>query len=303
MPPERCAADAAAFEWGTASVITSFAIEGEADDPVCCFDYNGDGDVDNALGTLLAGANFQGQINDSIAEGINDGSIAILLEHDGLEGPLMGGTTAEFNVNFWLGEWGTDADGNVITALDPAGNNPLLIDPASIDSGAQPLAYIPDAQLDGGAVDAGPGVFQLAIELLGTPLVLRVSAARVQADVDFPNSSIDGGVALTNAQLGGYVKAEDIVEAINVFATTCECLGLNGAPLLGDTGCSPNADAAACTDAGEDTCAQIASNCNLLSAVPALADIDADGDGELDAISIGATFTAAGATIQGVATP
>ena len=296
-PPERCTGDPTSFEWSTASVINSFAIEGESDDPVCCFDYNGDGEMDNALGTLLAGAGFKADINDSIADGVGDGSITILLEHDGLD-ELADGS---FNINFWLGQWGNDMNGDPITALDPAGSNPILIDPESVEAGTQPLAYIPDAELAGGSVVAGPGVFQLALELLGTPLVLRVSAARVEADVDLANSSIDGGVALTNAQLGGYVKTEDIVSAINLFASTCTCLGIGQDPLLSDTGCNPNADAMACETAGEDTCSQIAGNCAILSALPALADIDADGDGEFDAVSIGATFTAAGASIEGVA--
>ncbi len=297
-PPARCAETPEGFAWGTASVINTFAIEGEGSDPVCCFDYNGDDEIDNALGVLLAGAGFKADINDSIADGINDGSITIVLEHDGLAA-LEDGT---FNINFWLGEWGNDMDGMPITMLDPAGSNPILIDPASIDTGTQPLAYIPDATLAGTAVEAGPGVFQLALELLGTPLVLRVSAARVEADVDLANSSIDGGVALTNAKLGGYVKTEDIINAINLFASTCTCLGIGQDPLITPEGvCNANADATQCETDGEDTCAQIASNCTLLSVVPTLADIDADGDGEFDAVSIGATFTAAGATIQGVA--
>jgi len=290
-PPARCGESPDGYAWGTASIINTFAIA--AGDEECCFDYNGDGVPDNALGGILEAFGLP-DINASIQDGIDSGSIALLLEHSGLTA-LTGGN---FTINFWLGIW----DG--ITELAQTGNT-IAIDPVSIDAGTQPQAYVPGATLTAaGAVTAGPGTILLTLELLGTPLSLRISGARVTASVDAANSSLDNGVSLNNGKLGGYVKVADVMDAINLYASTCDCLGLNGGNLVNYNPATVTATCATVTDtcAEGDTCSTIATQCPTLAGVIGfIADVDADGDGTEDALSIGATFTAAGATITGVA--
>lgn len=296
-PPARCAESPDGFAWGTASIIDTFAVASE-EEP-CCFDYNGDGAPDNALGGILG---LLGDVNASIQEGIDSGSIVIALEHAGLTS-FDGG---DFTVNFWLASW----DG--ITAIDPAGGNTIVIDPAAIDAGTQPQAYVPGAVLAGTDVTAGPGTIALSIDLLGAPISLTISGARISAQVNTAASSLENGVALTDGKIGGYVKLEDLFTAVNAYAGTCTCLGLpaqtdlitwDPATLTGSCATVSAVNLEACETEGNSGCATLGGTMcgTLLNLAPGLADVDADKDGTEDSMSIGATFTAVGAKITGVA--
>lgn len=287
--PARCQESADGFEWETASIINTFAI---VEDLSCCFDYTGDGAPDNVLGELLGSL---GDVNASIQEGIDSGSIALVLEHSGLSSLESG----DFVINFWLGEW----DG--IEALAETGGNTVLIDPVSIDQGAQPQAYVPGATLADGTVTAGPGTIAITIDLLGTPLSVQISGARIEADAG-TNSDLETGVQLDNGIIGGYVTGEDLSDAVNAYIKgSCECLGLGQTDLIEWDRATASADCAAIPEEGNtceegDTCGTIGSLCSSLF-VLAAPDVDTDGDGLADALSIGAEFTAVGAQITGVA--
>jgi hypothetical protein len=300
--PPRCQEDPSTIEWGSASVINDFYVEGTDTEPICCFDYQKwetqpDDEVDNSLGTNLAGFGFLTDINDSVLTSIEGGSLVLVLEHDGLD-ELM--NDDEFTVNFWIAEHAVDPFEMFIAE----GGNQVLLDPQSFDSGAQPQAYLPDATLESGAVAAGPGSVKIEIELFDSPLQLIISEARIEADVDAANSDLADttGVALTSGQLGGFVQVRDIFVAVNEFATnSCDCLGLDGADLVDvETGMCTEVDASGCVD-DQATCGEVADACSLFQAVGIFADIDVDGDTTGDAVSIGATFTAVGAEITGVA--
>ena len=302
MPqPPRCTVAPADVTWGPATVLDTFFIEGTADDAICCFDYNGDQAIDNALGMTLAGLGVLADINSGITDSVASGSLAIVLEHEGLDAI---DNDDDFNVNFFISEHDVpdfEATGFL------ADSNPVLIDPISFDMGSHPQAYLPMASATGGAVTAGPGSVAIAIELFSTPLNLVISQARTNANIDPAASAVDAsGVALTGGQLGGVVLIRDIFNAVNGIASApnCACLGLADGEALVDPDtatCSANANGQACTDAGETTCAAVADNCAALSLAVAFADVDTDGDGTFDAASIGASYTGVGATINGVA--
>jgi hypothetical protein len=217
------------------------------------------------------------------------------------------------------------ADSDCFGAAACQHGNPLTIDPSSVDSGTFPHARVQNAVIDGDSLTAGPGTVRLDIEVLETPLSLTISQAKITADVDSSMSSIEDGVWMTNGRLGGVVRLDDVLHALNGFAeTSCGCLELEGDPLVtydpDNVGCYRDdvdldgtyegkdcqcnvvtADANACEAAGESTCATIASNCGLVyGALPSVADVDTDGDGINDAISIGATFETVGANITGI---
>lgn len=299
--PPRCQDDPADFMWGSASVMNDFYIEGTDQEPICCFDYaewetQPDAEVDNSLGTNLAGFGFLTDINDSVLTSIEGGTLVLILEHDGLE-DLM--NQDDFTVNFWIGQHDVDPFEDFAATA-----NPVLIDPQSFDDGAQPQAYLPDASVEGGAVAAGPGSVKIEIELFDSPLQLVISEARIEADVDAANSDLadNSGVSLESGKLGGFVQVRDIFVAVNEFASaSCDCLGLDGADLVDvETGQCADVDATTCVD-DQATCGDVADACQLFQAVGIFADIDVDGDTMGDAVSIGATFTAAGAEITGVA--
>jgi len=84
--PARCDADAATFtEWAPASVVNTFAIPNPNDD-LCCFDFNGDEVADNGLGQALGLMEpILVSVNEGIADSIASGSLALVLEHQGVD--------------------------------------------------------------------------------------------------------------------------------------------------------------------------------------------------------------------------
>jgi hypothetical protein len=291
--------DPTARTWAPASVVDYFLVEGTDTDPICCYDYTGDDEIDNSLGLNLAAFGFLADINTSVTDSIASGSLTLVLEHDGLDDLA---NDDDFVIGFYIGEHDVldfATDGFM------ANSNPVLLNPASFDEGSQPQAYLPDGSVTAGAVTAGPGAVKIEIVLFDSPLQLTISQARSDAQIDAAASALDAsGVALSSGQLGGVVKIRDIFVAMNEFAAaSCECLGLAGADLVEpDSGtCSAAADAQACQDAGNDTCFQVADACSLFGAVGLFADVDLDGDGLNESVSIGAGYTAVGATINGIA--
>lgn len=285
-PPARCTADPATFEFGVASVISKLAIA--AGDENCCFDFDGDGEPDNGLGAALA-ISIDNKpailsVNETLAENIADGTLTVVLEHAGLT-DLTGG---DFTINFFLGQYDTEEK--------------LKINPASIDAGTQPLAFLPGAKLTAtGGVTAGPGNVILNLELFGTSLELSIREAKVTASVDAANSSLEEGVSLTTGKLGGLIIINEVFDAVNKVADTCSCLGLAAGTKLIDYSSSVPAcaDVSENTCDAESTCAVLAQNCGMLTAAGMLADQDYAG-GEGNAISLGATFEAKAAVIDGI---
>jgi len=315
--PERCDADPATFDaWGAASVVASLEIV--ADDS-CCFDFDGDDVNDNGLGDLLAsaGSSFGFSVDDAnstIQGAIDDGSIALLLEHQDLA--EAGG---DFSINFLLGA----QDGD-FTAPVAEGGNTYTIDPASFDEGVWPQARVGNANLDGTTVTGGPGTVGIAISLFGATLNLRVTAAQLNAEVDSARTAFDGtGVALVNGEIGGIIKAADLFDSLNnFFDSTCGCVsGVDGDLIsynpddianTATTMCAAAPDTSGCdeNDDAQSACATIVDNCEtVVGFLPLLLDIDSRKLGEnceegeeitCDSLSVGLEFEAHGAAITGV---
>lgn len=316
-PPARCNADPGTFtDWAPASVVSKLQLTATMDSEIegetlegCCYDFTGDGELNNALGGLVdsLGGTFDfdlAGINETLQGAIDDGSVALVLEHQGVD-PANGGP---FAINFLLGQ----QDGDFL-APDAAGGNQYKINPASFDQGVWPQARIGNATLAGTSVSGGPGVVALSFTLFGINLNLRIVAAQVEASV----TSTEGGVKLENGKLGGVLRINDLVGAVNNFAATnCGCLMLDNAPLInGDN----VADGYSCTGVTQSTCengagefdsvcAQVSEQCGLVAtALPALADVNSEAigtecydDETCDSLSVGFRFEAAGAVITGV---
>lgn len=279
-PPARCTADPATFEFGVASVITKLEIAG---DDTCCFDFDGDDEPDNMLGSTLNATKMLDTVNTTLADNIADGTLTVVLEHAGLTA-LTGG---DFTINFFLGQYDTEEK--------------LKLNPASLDAGTQPLAFLPGAKLTAtGGVTAGPGNVILNLELFGTSLELSIREAKVSASVDAANSSLEEGVSLTTGKLGGLIIVNEVFDAVNKVADTCACLGLpSGTKLIADGSCFDEDKLAENTCDAESTCATLATSCAAITGAAILADQDYAG-GEANAISIAATFEAKAAVIDGV---
>ncbi len=263
-------------------------------------DLNGDGQPDNALGALLndlGGLLGDTDLNAQLAEAIADGSLAL-----GTTWPSFKGTgpadSNDVDIHFFLLE---DADG------DPSTKDEFLADPASFIPGtASPLITFDGASVSGGALDAGPSQFALSIPLGGVSLDVVVDRAGLTGDV----SGDANGIDIAGGTLSGAVSLASIVDALNGYlqSDSCSCLGLNG-PLIdlsagiGPQACSGMYDDSTCADEGQDICSTIAGACVL--AVPVIAgqtDIDLNGDGDPDAISVYLELEMSGTNISGPGT-
>lgn len=296
--PERCDQDVADAAFGPTSRVTEFEIA--ADD--CCFDLNDDGEPNNALSLLRSLEN--GAVNTGIQDSIDSGSLVLLFEHEGLDDPVNSGP---YTLNVWLGE-----------AVEAPVTGPFVVDAASVDEGTFPQAFLPNAKIENGVLTAGPGVVDISLTLEGlldAPLDLRISQAQIKATVD-PTSDLADGVAineedeaLMGGKLGGAIRVDDLVEAMNSFVIgSCDCLGLEGADYIlyedGALSCAPlTAEDNTCADDGNTTCAGLTQVCGMLPLLGSIVDVDTNGDGENDALSIGTTFNTEAATISGIGNP
>lgn len=263
----------------------------------CCFDFNGDGDIDNKLGKLLATLESQFDANASIADAITSGDIAILFEQVGLDDVA---NDDDVDINGFFGDPETDYDTNL------TGTGTFVIDEASFHEGTQvPLIQFGGGQINDNLLQAGPSLFVLNLPLLdGIELVLSIFDTQIEA-VTAPGSG-GAGLDLTEGKLGGVVPLDQLYGALNSFAaSSCECLGLEDEPLVSWLGegskaqCSKSGDGNACSAAGEDSCTTIYGACGLVTALLS-ADIDTNANGIPDAISIGLLFEGMSATITGL---
>ena len=285
----------------TASVMTSLAIGGVGEEDPCCFDFTDDGEMDNALGKLLNGlGNILGDtdVNAEVTANMQEGGLVILLEYGELDDAAN-----DDKVNMAV-FYGADADDDYSDNL--AGTGSFVVDPASfIEGTATPLASFPGGKIEGGTMMAGPSVFNLAFPIGDIKLEAMVSGTLIEAPVTVgPNGK---GLAMEKAKLGGYIRMDDLYAALNAYVSgSCECLGLGEQPLIafdedkGKMACG-SVENSTCdsNDEDEGTCAQLGSFCGaaLLFLKP---DVDSTGDGENDAMSVGAWVSGTSATITGL---
>lgn len=202
--PARCTEDAQTFEWGSASYVTHFEI---IDDNSCCFDFDGDSNLDNGFQEIAFG------VNESINAAIDRGTWVMGFEHDGL---VTDATAYRLNV------WQSSLARNEAMRLPN-----IEIAQAGLDEGTHPLSYFPLVHVNGNQLTAEDGAFDLVLLLGDVELKLRAESARLDGellnDVE-PNSGVDAKL-----KIGGLVSAESVAEAFSEYvATDCACLGLEG---------------------------------------------------------------------------
>lgn len=300
--PERCDVAPADVEFGPASYTTTFKIADED----CCFNLDGneDDEVTNQLGFLLGF--LEGTFddpNESIQDTIEEGSLVLLFEHDGLTDLESG---EPYNLNVWLGE--------PVDSPDPTVG--FYVDPLSIDQGSFPQASLPNAKIENGVLTAGPGTVNVSIALPGildVPLDLQISMAQIEAKVDMDQSSVEDGVfiadeneALQGGKLGGVIRLTEVVNAVNGFADTCGCIDFEDDFLVYDEDLPE--DGVACTTIKENNCDKdeeavchgLPQACTAIGTIgKMITDVDTNGDGSYDSTSVGITFDTVGTEILG----
>lgn len=274
--------------------------------PECCVDLNGDDEVDNALlGILGLVGQFAGDLDlDSLIQGvIDDGSLILIFEHEGLPVDLAG--DANFTINVYVGASEDDAE----TRANGGGTFTL----------AQQVATIAGAEYRGGAVDAEAESLTITLDLAGLGLgddlpldsiALPLTPAIISANVE---EDAEGGIATADAEayLTGGVSGSVVTDLLNGIAADCGSEGTdlasgepgllsvdpNGVEAGGQAAVVCNYTSAQIDEqlANEDgLCGFLGTVCGAASAVGGFFDVDTDGDDVLDGLSLGLYIEFAG---------
>ena len=279
----------------------------ENDQPICCRDF---GDIsrnpgiDNSFAILassLLGLGFD--LNQLLYDTLASGDLVALLDHRELDGE----TDPDGFALAWL-RGSFDAPTDYATAA--AGNGTFLLDPESLEPSGEPKLLFNPAQMEAGAMTAGPAQLNLLLPIALQTLDLTVNDASIGGDATFAPD----GLAYSAGTMSGWIELASIFENLNLLvANECACLGLGDTPLFEqqadgswDGNCIMDPKAT-CDD---DLCPTLAGSdindggaCSLTrQLLPQLADIDLDGDrARFEAISIGLEWTGVSGRVSGVA--
>jgi len=284
--------------WGGAAMITEMVLP---DDMSCCFDFSGNGTIDNRLGGLLGVAvNLGFDVNGGLASALRFGDVIYLLEFSGLSNTEY---DPDFDLSFYTGR-DTDFD------FEPnyAGTGEVWVRQDALETivPPQPKWGFGTASLNEGEIEASDGFLRLEFPGLLDEVRINVVQARLTATID-PNADLTAGglVPLTDGKLGGVVLRNDFFASLNEASLACDCLGraVYSRNANGTFSCNSTfSDEVNCEFEPAQGCRFLASSqyCSVLGTLSSSTDIDTNGDGTKDGYSFGATFTAVGTSIVGI---
>jgi hypothetical protein len=272
----------------------------------CCFDFTGDGQVDNKFGQLerAAAQLVATDVNMLYAEAIASGALLRLVTVEGLDD-----LENDDDVRVSLLE-GRDADGD--PSNNAAGVGAFEARASSFGEAGRAVSRFPEASVTSGQLVAKPSTVRVSLPIvMGTTLDVPLVEARLEGPVllgpDGKGLAI-GGAAGEGAKLGGVIRRRDLAEALNAAIRKCGCLefdaGKDAIRVTNTSGLkceAPQIDT--CTEQDGAFCDGIGSFCALTLSMYA-ADVDLDGDGSKssveDGISFGARLTTTSATVSGI---
>ncbi|MDC3961666.1 DUF4215 domain-containing protein [Polyangium jinanense] len=164
----------------------------------------------NHLGGAIAAA-AQGQLQTSLDQGVQNGSINILLKTLGL-GDLSGTEDPAIEIGV--------IKGNPVIPMGAMYNGTAdldwwyTIDPTSINANREPLDKL-TGFISASTLTAGPGNLTIGINFAGAPAALKMSSARLTMSV--------GAVSTPLASTGntpGHLASENLDPALQTFAST-----------------------------------------------------------------------------------
>lgn len=287
-------------DFGPASFIDHFYIEKSG---ACCTDMTGNGSQDSALGSLIdALSGIIGvPFNDVIEAQLQAGNLIFLFEYGYLSDPV---NDPAFQINLVFGE---DTDSDFAPNLEGQGD--FTIDPGSLDSEGNRRSNFPTATLQNGRFSVANGSAALRLPLnVNATLISEIQLERLSIEADImPGADLHaaGRIALAEGRMSAAVPLSDFYGALNEMAAPCSCI--SSQPLFVES--SPEQWSCAeplesdCRFDPDPLCKNLGdrSRCNTITdVVNTVADIDLNDNNSEDALSLGATFTAVGASIQGV---
>lgn len=269
----------------------------------CCFDFTGDGQVDNKLGQIfrsmgqLAGMDVNGLYADAIASG----SVLKMVSVEGLDDLVNDGAVQVSLLD------GKDADADLTNNLVGLGSFEVLA--SSFGQDGRAVSRFANGSVTSGQLVAGPSTVRLSLPLLGTMVELELSEARLEGPIllgpDGKGLAI-GSASGEGAKLGGVVRRRDVAQALNAAARKCSCLQYaDGKDAISITS---NSTLKCETPAKDDCTAQDGAFCDSFGSFCAVtlglfaSDVDLDGDGAKssidDGVSLGVRLKATSATVQ-----
>ncbi len=257
----------------------------------CCWDFTDDGVVDNQLGALFtaiaASLGESGTANDILMGALTRNQFGLMLERRQDGGSLILHAVRRVK-------------GVEIDAPSPV---PVLVTRPSFVAGtAQPMSVF---VLGSTAPKLIATAERLSVDI---PLGFKLLRNRM-ASGHLEGIPASGGL-LEKGRLAAVVHLQEFAAMFNAYITThCACVGLGDTPLM--AGGAPGVPiVCADVDAGklltcgtrfiDGYCRDLAQYCPFIAAV-AEPDVDTDGNGKPDAISLGLVFSGRPAVVTGVA--
>lgn len=224
--PPKCTAMACALptKWGP-TIQKASKLELPAGTVGC--DLNGDGKVDNALGTGLS--MLLGQANDALKKSVGEGKIVILMETAAYKDD-----GSAFSLNMLVGDM--DASNATCDSTSATANCKYTVsdksyDPTSKATTCPALINFPDAKVTTGKLTGGgkDQKFFLNIPVAGINLSLAISQAQAKGDVTGKGSWDSTAAGL----ICGILTKKDLEAAINAVPDEqFKALGLGKADAL-----------------------------------------------------------------------
>lgn len=242
---------------GEAIYLHDIYLPSTTDEP-CCFDLDGDGNIDNTAGDLIAAwdalADASGSIRGQLEKRLAIGPRFFVATIDGLDDDLNGPAT----LAIWSADNDVDSDGTVdqTAAERAAGEGRFQIDRRGVGNFGAFLQF-PGAQFIEGALQTTQAPFDGDLPLGGSctfrfhgaepdefgarclqegTVGLRIGAMRLQGQferreaglfsVDTTTGEGSGEQVLGGVEMGGYLHMDMVVEALNAsYIDNCACAG------------------------------------------------------------------------------
>ena len=292
----------------------------EPDPELCCFDYNGDGVVDDAFGTILGLMTTLGSDPvGSVDSALENGELVKVFDWRELAGDLVAG---DVQLSIFDGLW-TDS---TIHADRIVGLGHVAFRRSSFGPfGA--LDQLNAGTVASGLVEVTGNQFTLALPwiFMDSDMVsVHLLEPRLEAPVVFGEPLQDSGLGLSTVdedrgpshtpqivgggKLGGVITADEMLTHMDNFYRQCACAGVNpGDPVLEwgenssaltfDTSCTDNTGDPSLCDP-DDPCSDLDMVCGLIGIFGGTLDVDLDGTGINESWSIGLRLGFAGTTLD-----
>jgi len=209
-------------DYGPGTFLTQFTIDASRS-PVCCNDFNGDGNNDNFVGlSVIPLARTLGfaDVNMAIASEIDAGELVYLMGFSNWSN-VANDTSLDA---FFL----TGVDDDPMSYMDNLmGTGGFHVDPMSFDAMGDPISGFSIARVRNGKLSAFGGTLQVRFPDLVEDVDLVLVDVTFTADVEPVGADLaaGGGVRLTNGELGGILLRDRMLDSMNTVARNCPCLG------------------------------------------------------------------------------